>query len=84
MPLSFPDLVFELTHNIADILIVYIGWTLNDYFVVDVPNDEHIREVPNGVAENISSDSLDNILDEFRTVALDAAPVFPDCPFLYS
>lgn len=47
-----------------------------DYdFIVHVPDDIQIGEIPDGIAEKVTGDGLDDVLNELGAVAFNAAPV---------
>ena len=63
------------SHLLTDDFQVNIGAAFNDQFIMDVPDDEAVPESFHGVAEDVSADSLDDVLHELRTIGFDALVV---------
>ena len=55
--------------------MIYIRRTFDYDFIMHMSNDIPVVEIPDSIAEKITGDSLDNILNKFRTVTLDTTPV---------
>lgn len=55
--------------------MLYIGTAFYDYFIVYVADDEHLREIPDGIAEKVTGDGLDDIFNELGSITFNAAPV---------
>ena len=61
-------------HLFADSFQVNAGAAFNDKLIMDVPDDEAVPEGLHGIAEDVTTDGLDDILHEFRAVGLYAFP----------
>ena len=61
----------SLSHDIADLLHIFLLRNFDDEFVMDVPDDEAVAKVLHCKTEDIPGYTLDNILDEFRAVTFD-------------
>ena len=66
---------WSFSHHIADFRYVRIYRTFDDKFIVNVTADTIIPQRSHSIAENIPADSLNNILHEFRAIALNALPL---------
>ena len=62
-------------HLLTDYVKRDIRAALDDQLVVNVTADKAVRERPHGVGEDVSGDSLHDVLDELGTVTLDPGPV---------
>ena len=60
---------------LANHIQVNIGAAFDDQFIMDVPDDEAMPEGFHGIAEDVPTDGLHDILNELRTVGFDAFPL---------
>ena len=63
-----------LAHQLAYFLQGYFWFGFDDQFVMDMPDNEVIREGPNGICQDITAYRLDNILYELWPVTLYPTP----------
>ena len=61
-------------HLLTDDIQVNFGTAFDDQFIVNVSYYEAVPESFHGVAEDVTTDSLDDVLHELRTVGFDAFP----------
>ena len=66
--------VWGSAHLLTDGFQVNIGAAFDDQLIMDVPDDEAVPESFHGVAEDVTTYSLDDVLHELRTVGFDPAP----------
>ena len=59
-------------HLLTDDIQINIGTAFDNQLIMDVPDDEAVPESFHGVAEDVTADSLDDVLHELRTVGFDA------------
>ena len=59
---------------LANHIQVNIGAAFDDQFIMDVPDDEAMPEGFHGIAEDVPTDGLHDILNELRTIGFDAFP----------
>lgn len=60
--------VWGSAHLLTDGFQVNIRVAFDDQFIMDVTDDKAVPECFHGVAEDVTTDSLDDVLHEFRTV----------------
>ena len=61
-------------HLFTDHIQINVGAAFDDQFIMDVPDDEAVSESFHSIAEDVTTDSLDDVLHELRTVGLNAFP----------
>ena len=61
-------------HLLTDGIQRYSWIAFDDQLIVNVPADKAMRQRPHGVGQDIAADSLNDVLNEFRTVGFDPAP----------
>ena len=61
-------------HLLTDDIQVNFGTAFDDQLIVNVTDDKAVPESFHGVAEDVTTDSLDDVLHELRTVGFDAFP----------
>ena len=64
------------SHLLTNDLQINAGVAFDNQFIMDVSDDKAVPECFHGIAENITADCLDDILNEFRTVGFDTFPLF--------
>ena len=62
-------------HHVADRTEVSLRRALDDELVMHRADDEAVAERPHGVGQDITGDSLDNILGDLGTVGLKPGPL---------
>lgn len=63
------------SHLITDRLQVNSGVAFNNQFIMDVPDNKAVPERLHGVAEDVATNGLDDILHELRTIGFNAFPL---------
>ena len=62
------------SHKLADIIQGYLRRSFDDHLIVYMSDDPIIPQRVHGIGQNITADSLDDVLGELGTVTLDPAP----------
>ena len=64
-----------LSHEIAGLLHAGVFRNFDDELIMDVSNDEASPEVLHCKAQNVPGNTLNDVLDELRTVAFNPGPM---------
>ena len=64
------------SHLLTDHVAVHVRTAFDNQLIMDMADDKTVGEGSHAVAENVSADGLDQVLNDFRAVTFDAGPVF--------
>lgn len=68
--------VRRFVHLLENRTQVNVRAAFDDKLIMNVTDDEAVPEGLYGVAEDVTTDSLDDVLHELRTVGFDTFPLF--------